>query len=47
VQINDDLGQRVLTLERTVPAGKDLRKGVYVASVITGSGSSVVRFVVP
>lgn len=53
VQISNGLGQRVLTLERAVPAGKDLRipvgglrKGVYVATVRTESGSSVVKFVV-
>jgi hypothetical protein len=48
-----EVGQRVLTLERTAAAGQDLRipvgslrKGVYVATVVTGSGSSAVRFVV-
>ncbi|CAA9261516.1 MAG: CBM13 / GH5_35 / PL3_4 / GH39 [uncultured Cytophagales bacterium] len=53
VHISNGLSQRVLTLERAVPAGTDLRipvgglrKGVYVATVVTGSGSSVVKFVV-
>ncbi len=53
VQISNGLGQRVLTLERTAEAGKDLRlpvgslrKGVYVTTVVTESGRSVVKFVV-
>jgi chitodextrinase len=53
VQISNGLGQRVLTLERTAGAGKDLRipvgglrKGVYVATVVTESGRSVLKFVV-
>jgi hypothetical protein len=53
VQISNSLSQRVLTFERTVPAGKDLRipvgglrKGVYVATVVTETGRSVVKFIV-